>query len=195
MIKINLLKAMAGAESAASVSYSEGDERALSPAVKLAIMFAGVGLLMAYEQITVPGLKSELNGVRAQLQSLRAENQKAGNAVSEIEKIMDDIAKTEAQIVTLKDLSKNRLILIKVLDSIQENIPEKVWLTSVAVRDNTVSLSGNAVSQTEINAFSDALGRVIHFAKVNLVNSSEDSQGGAGTFWKFQFECEMEGMK
>lgn len=176
MIRINLatgkVSAMPALGFSSDVAYTPAElqKQAL---IRLGIIVLFPVLLWAYERNTLPGLMQERNSLQDRLNEVQSYNAKAENSVREIKKIKEDEAKIQARINFLETLSKTRLREIKVLDLIQQVIPEKVWLTRVEGDEDKILLSGMAMTDFEISAFMEALSKSVYFRDVKLLSSNE----------------------
>ncbi len=101
--------------------------------------------------------------------------------------------RVQVQIDTIKSLSKERLKNVKALETIQNLIPEKAWLTLLKIDENRAVFEGNAVDDKIVADFMAALEDNIYFANVRLIKSA-DQQSKDGTVKGFVIECGMEGI-
>lgn len=198
MIKINL--ASSGAGSAASVSASLGisadgfispDEARKEAIKRLVIMLIPALALYAYQEQNVPQKHHELNAKTQMLNELTAYNAKQSASVAEIKKFKEDEALIEARIAALDKISKDRHREIRVLDLMQQVIPEKAWITQIKITPEKVTVQGLAVSDFEVSAFLEALTKSVFLMDVNLVNSSESLVDGV-SLKKFEISCLLE---
>ena len=204
MIKINLagqVTSFGGGASAAGGAFAGGVETdgifmsaedVRKEAIKrlVIILLFPLGLYV-YEMQTIPGLKARLNGLNQQILALQEYNLKATNSVAEIKKFKEDEAKIQSRIAVLEKLSKDRLREIRVLDLLQQVVPEKVWFTNVNIGNGKALISGYAMSDFEISAFMEALSKSIFLVDVNLLSSSEQSVEGTN-LKKFELSCTLE---
>lgn len=193
MIRINLAQSqfqMVKMEGGEEISLELGgsSEVQRQGAIRFLIMLIFPLLLYAYEFQNIPSLSSKLQSKNSHLQSLMQKNEQAKGAVEEIKKFKEDQARLQKQIDTLDGLQKERLREVKILDNLQKDIPEKVWLTRLDFQDKNLIMLGIAVADSELTVLMENLTKSIFFKQVNLVKSSEYPTD-RGTFKKFEISC------
>ncbi len=201
MIKINLAKSdkkkSAGVAFSGSVGSGGGDsfqgdvDSQKVGARNLLIVFAFPAALYLYEMQLIPELQATLGARKQQLQSLTEKNEKAKGAVEETKKFKEDQSKLQKQIGTLENLRRERLKEVKVMDNLQKDIPEKVWLTRIDFQEQKLNLSGLATADIELTSFMENLQRSVFLREVNLVRSSEQPSE-SGVLKKFDISCAVE---
>jgi type IV pilus assembly protein PilN len=75
----------------------------------------------------------------------------------------------------LEGLQKERLREVKILDNLQKDIPEKVWLTRMEFADTSLKLTGAATADMEISTFMDNLGKSVFLRDVSLVKATDET--------------------
>lgn len=196
MIKVNLAKSYVPASGAdpvvggGDVIYSQAEIQKQG-VMRLALLLIFPVALYVYEQFSLPELASRRNAASAKLEELRQYNTQMEKSVEEIKRFKEDEAKIQARIASLERLDKIRFREIKVLELIQQVIPEKVWMTKVDFNNGRMLLSGMAMTDYEISGFMEALAKSVFFLDVNLVSSSEIILDGL-TIKRFEISCVME---
>lgn len=162
--------------------------------IKIAVLFAGITALYLYEQDNIPKLQAQLKGHQKIFEDAKAFNSKASAIVAEIKKMKENKLTIEKQIESIGGLSRVRLKLVKVLDVIQQNIPEKMWFTSIHTAGLNVFLEGIAMSENEISTYIDLLGKNVNFSDVTLAHSEDDVSvdSNGRKLKKFKINCTME---
>ncbi|MDG0816721.1 PilN domain-containing protein [Bdellovibrio svalbardensis] len=198
MIKINLASSGVGTTASVNASLGISTDGFLSPeetrkeALKrLVIMLIPALALYAYQEQNVPQKQSELNAKTQMLNELTAYNAKQSASVAEIKKFKEDEALIEARIAALDKISKDRHREIRVLDLLQQVIPEKAWITQIKITPEKVTVQGLALSDFEVSGFLEALTKSVFLMDVNLVNSSESLVDGV-SLKKFEISCLLE---
>lgn len=205
MIRVNLVsptKTVSGAaqignftrvttveSAAAGMALSQDGKR--QALVKLVVMLIFPALLMVYEQQTIPTKTQELAKLRTKLQEIQQYNSKDQAAVEEIKKFKAEEARIQEGITAIEKISKNRMKIVKVLDLIQQAIPEKAWFNNVDVRESKVTIVGFASTDFEITSFIETLAKSVFLVDVNLVNSSEEKIDGI-VYRRFEVSCVLE---
>lgn len=198
MIKINLASSGVGTTASINASLGISSDGYLSPdevrkeALKrLVVMLIPAVALYAYQEQNVPTKLAELNAKQQMLNELTTYNAKQAASVAEIKKFKEDEALIEARIAALDKISKDRHREIRVLDLLQQVIPEKAWLTQIKITPEKVSVQGLAISDFEVSSFLEALTKSVFLMDVNLVNSNETTVDGV-SLKKFEISCVLE---
>ncbi|QDK36842.1 PilN domain-containing protein [Bdellovibrio sp. NC01] len=198
MIKINLASSGVGSTASINASLGISSDGYLSPdevrkeALKrlIVMLIPAIGLY-AYQQQNVPQKQAEFNSKQQMLAELSNYNSKQAASVAEIKKFKEDEALIEARIAALDKISKDRHREIRVLDLLQQVIPEKAWLTQIKITPEKVTVQGLAISDFEVSSFLEALTKSVFLMDVNLVSSSETSVDGV-SLKKFEISCLLE---
>jgi len=88
-------------------------------------------------------------------------------------------AKLEMKINLIKQLKSNQDIAVKIMDEINRRIPDYVWLKEASYDGQTLKVKGEAISNNLIADFITNLERSETFGTVNLIDSTQKTQGGA----------------
>lgn len=200
MIRINLAAGrgkgakVSSADPANMGSIEGGEMSALrSIAIKrLFVILLGPILLYVYEQQTVPAITSTVQKKSASLMELQDKNSKAAEAVEQIKKFKTEQGVLQAQINSIEGLKKDRLREVKVLDFIQKDLPEKLWLSRMELNDGRLTLQGMVTTDSELTQFMDSLSRSAYLKEVSLIRSSEEASRLYGAVKKFEISCLME---
>jgi Tfp pilus assembly protein PilN len=68
---------------------------------------------------------------------------------------------------------------VKVLDTIQRDIPSRVWLTKVVLSGDQMTLQGYSTADLETTNFMDSLSKSVHLKEVRLIKSFEQQFDGS----------------
>ena len=200
MIRVNLAKSvpiMASGTSAiegtgvVDIGTGGGADIQRQGVLRLLILMIVPFALYGYEFQNIPELNSKLNSKQAVLNSLIAKNEQAKGAVDEITKFKEDQARLQKQIDTLEGLQRERLREVKILDNLQKDIPEKVWLTRMEFADANLRIAGAATADIEVSTFMDNLGRSVFLKDVSLVKSTNE-ESERGIFKVFEILCTID---
>lgn len=203
MIKINLASKKASAAGVArgqnptastSEAMDSGDFAAIrSQAIKnlVIILIGPIGLLL-YEQAMIPDLQAKINKLSSEQRVLAEKNTKASEAVAQTTKFRKEQEVLQAQINSIESLKKERMREVKILDFIQKDIPEKMWLTKLELFEGKFQIEGLAVTDSELTQFMDVLSRSAYLKEVSLIRSFDSSSKDFGQVKKFEISCLME---
>lgn len=206
MIRVNLAKGIGGKKSGAplfgmgsggaeAATTDEGfttDNPTRALLIRFAVIFMGVVLLIVYEQSNVPPLRSKSIALKRQLEEVRAKNQANVDVVNEISRYEKEQEKLQTQINAIEAIKRDRLREVRVLDYIQREIPEKVWLQKMDLLEGKLQITGYATADNELTTFMEGLQRSAYLKEVLLVRSAEVSLQDLGTVKRFEISCSME---
>ena len=197
MIKINLAQARSGpANNASSMSLS-GDailttgDLQKQGLLRLLILVIFPAALYFYQESTLPDLVKTRNDKSSQLQKLRSYNQQMERSVQEIKKFKEDEAKIQSRINYLERVSKNRLRQVKIMELIQQIIPEKIWLSRLDANETKLTILGMAMTDYDVSQFMEGLTKSVYFTDVNLISSGEQVFDGLNVK-NFEISCSLE---
>lgn len=195
MIRVNLAKSvpMTPTSGVESLEGIEADIKDIQRQglIRLAIILTLPILLWAYESQNIPALRARLNGKSTVLQQLQAKNEQAKGAVEEITRFKADQARLQKQIDTLEGLQRERLLEVKILDNLQKDIPEKVWLERIEFKDFNLFINGLAVTGQDLTTFYESLSRSVFLEEVQLVKEAEQMLDKA-IIRKFDINCKID---
>lgn len=180
MIKVNLLRNQ-GVEVAETQTFDIGSLDGGSQsqnAKKIGAMLAFVILLIGFEQFTLSELEDDYKAAVALNQQKVTESRNKQKKADEAEKAQKVIRELEDKIRVIKVLSKTRLREIKMLDMLQNIVPERLWLTQIKYQEDTINLMGYALSEDELTGFLEAMeARRGMFRDVIPLKSAEKTVG------------------
>ena len=199
MIRINLLqKRTAGAASAtgggaAAIDMGGGSTTDIQRkgGLHLIVLMLVPGALYALENQKIPELRSVLSSRASLLSSLEQKNSQVSASVAEIKKYKEDQAQLQRQIDTLEGLRRDRLREVRVMDSLQRSVPEKVWFNKIEVKESNLNISGYASSDLDLTIFLETISKSIFLKDVNLVRSN-DFASTSGVLKKFDISASLD---
>lgn len=185
MIKINLKVSGIGSVSGISgseVNISMGSEEVeiqKQGFFRLLIILLGPLALYLWQIQNIPGIQTQLRNKQTVLEELVNKNESAKSAVEEIKKYKTDELKLKEQINTIENLRKDRMREVRILDLIQREMPEKMWLTRIEMRENKINITGFAATDSELTQFMDILSKSVFMQDVSLVRTTEKNIEGS----------------
>ncbi len=127
-----------------------------------------------------------LNSQATVKKTLVADNDKKITALKEKIKAVADYEKRNAEYKKRKDLveqlSKNRTLPVKVLDEISSLLPAGVWLKSLRITGNSVSLSAIGFTNTDVVNYVNNCKNSTMFTDVYLGESVQTSISGFSAY-------------
>ncbi|MDD8031956.1 MAG: PilN domain-containing protein [Acidobacteriota bacterium] len=98
--------------------------------------------------------------------------------VAKLDELKMQKANLEMKINLITQLKNNQDIAVKIMDEINRRIPDFVWLQEASFDGQTLKIKGGAISNNLIADFITNLQRSETFGQVNLIDSTQRSQGG-----------------
>lgn len=195
MIRVNLIKNRSGSSksaspSSAAFSAAESDIRR-DAIVRIFIMMIFPIGLWYYESENIPELRSRVNKLTIEHDQLKKHNAQLSSRASEIKKLKEEQTKIEAQINRILKLSKDRLTEIKVIEAVQNQISERIWLTKMEIANQKLNITGIAMGDYELSGFLETLTNSAFYSDVLLKNSVEQ-EFEKNIVKKFEIECGLE---
>lgn len=195
MIKINLatskVSSMPLGGAGLGVEFVDENDTRKNAMKRILIIMLGPLALFLYENQNIPGKMNELQSKSQVLAELQAYNAKQADSVAEIKKFKEDEALIESRISALEKIAKDRQREIRVMDLLQNVIPEKAWLSRLEINPDRVNIQGMAMSDFEVSSFLEALTKSVFLMDVNLVSSNEVTEDGI-VLKRFEISCLLE---
>lgn len=196
MIKVNLAKGLKNIKAGGAVEGGivDGADAIDAATLQKTGAIRGLGffiipiLLFVIESQTIPSYQSELAQKQKRLVELQSISAKGKDSVAEIKKFKEQQARLQAQVNSIEQLKKDRLREVRILDTMQKEMPEKLWLSKVDLKDGKMNLAGVAGTDPDLTAFMDVLSRSAYLKEVNLIRSNEYATS-VGVFKKFEILC------
>ncbi len=198
MIKINLskkgtqYKSTNDSSSDLSMSSSETTGLRKTAMVRAALIILGPISLLMFEQQTLPKLQAQLKRANQELTAVTEKNIKAAEAVIQTKKFKHEQEVLQTHINSIEDLKKNRLREVRLLDFIQKDLPDKLWLTRMEMSAGKLNIQGLSTTDGELTQFMDALSRSAYLKEVSLIRSTDHNSDEVGQLKKFEISCLME---
>lgn len=195
MIRVNLLKsrvtstATEGTQTAFGGGSGSGVD-AKDALIKLALIFSAIGGLYSYETQNISKLTQNVAAARKKVADKKAENQKRKQQTDSLSHVEKEAKVLEEKLFVLKKISKDRLRVIKMLDSIQGFIPERVWLITLKYDKGALNLSGQAVSDEDLSDFVRNMETAGMFNNVILTQAKEVISA-KGSYKTFELKAEV----
>ncbi|HEK85580.1 MAG TPA: hypothetical protein ENO29_04400, partial [Candidatus Aminicenantes bacterium] len=99
--------------------------------------------------------------------------------VSKLDEVKLQKANLEMKINLIKQLKLNQDIAVKIMDEINRRIPDYLWLKQASYDGQILKIKGEAISNNLIADFITNLEHSDIFGQVNLIDSTQKTEGGA----------------
>lgn len=165
------------------------DNKAL--ATKIIFLVIWVVALFGYQKYNIGSLSDRLSHLRFEASSLQSQITQNQVAAKRARQMQNDVKELQRRIKIIKNLSNTRLREIKAIDYIQNNIPQKLWLTSIVFKSKKMKLFGTALTDDQLNQFLNSLQNNKSYFKSVLLLRAVDEQGKVGTVKSFEISSEL----
>jgi type IV pilus assembly protein PilN len=105
--------------------------------------------------------------------------------VQEVENFEKDKKVYEERIGIIQTLKKNQRGPVRILDRISQELPNKVWLTSLVQNGDGITLEGMAIANEDLVQYVNNLKQSRLFTDVQLIESRQAAEGTVAVY-KFQ---------
>ena len=172
MIKINLL-VEARAEKAARAPLIALGAASLNNYLLLGLIILG----LAFVGVRYWKLSSTLAGIKAEIVVNQREFDRLKPIIAEVEAFKKKNAELKHKIEVIEQLKQNQYGPVRVMDEVSKALPDLLWLTSMGLAGNTLSLQGQALNENAVANFISNLGASPFFAEPSLKIMSQDDRG------------------
>ena len=130
--------------------------------------------------------------MRREVTEIKKKNAESANVVQENLQFESDQAILQGQINAIEQVKKDRLKEVRILDYIQREIPEKVWLQKLELKEGKLIVTGFATADSELTTFMEGLQRSAYLKEISLIRSTESVLQDMGIVKKFEISCLVE---
>ncbi len=197
MIKINLAKGGVKSDSSSAPAGDANFPETMDPearnqaVLRLVILALGPVALFLYSSMVVIPEKEGLFAIKTKLLAeLTKKNDDASSAVTEMTNFEQAEAKLKQQIGVIEALRHDRQREVKLLDLVQREMPEHMWISKVDLTTDKMHLEGVAGSNLERNQLVDSLTKSNILKEVNLIKTNEEMIEG-NKLESFSLECQF----
>lgn len=104
-------------------------------------------------------------------------------------KILENTKKVlKNKVDIIQSLNSRKQVVVKMMDQLSRALPEMVWLTNMKFSNNTVSLSGSALSNNLVADFINNLKSTNYFKNIRFKDSIRRKKSGVDVF-DFRLDC------
>lgn len=177
MIKVNLL--------------SVKKKKKAKPLPTFLVVTIGISLALVavviYLNFSFQGRISERKATVADNEKKLADLSKKIKAVDDYEKLNADYKNRKG---IIEELGKNKTLPVKLLDEISRLLSDGVWLTSLEIRGNDITLACTGFNNTDVVNFVNSLKGSNLLTDVYLQESVQASAEGFSTY-NFRISCKV----
>ncbi len=188
MIKVNLLspekkQVTPGMATAETFADDTRENKASIPAI------IGASVLTVF---IIGGLyflqSNKLSNVKKTLEERRARLVELEEVIQTLKTLENTKKILKNKVDIIQNLNSRKQVAVKMMDQLSRALPEMVWLTNMRFTNNTLSLSGSALSNNLIADFINNLKSTNYFTNIQFKDSVRRKQSGVDVF-NFRLDC------
>ena len=143
------------------------------PGLKILTMVFPIMALFLYEKKIHYDARKSYSNINAEVASARGIFNKKKTLIETIGKMKAEYKKFLPFKTEFKNIAKEKLFGIQVLDLLQDSLPKEVWLTSFELTREGINIEGNANSDIALNTFEKNLEESSRFKDILIYNAVE----------------------
>lgn len=131
-------------------------------------------------------VNSYLNGEIKRLKQRQAENEKTiaelNEKIKEVKNYEALNEKFKARKQVIEDLRKSQSLPVKVLDEISARLSDGVWISTLSINANNITISGTGFNNTDIVTYVENMKNSPFFSEVILQSTQKQVVSGYDTY-------------
>ena len=177
MIKINLLPT----KKKPPKKVIDLQQQVLLGSLIIVLIFIAMFFFWKHQSEQIATLEKEKANMEARVRTQEA-------ALKEVTNVEKDRKTVSEKINVIEELKKNQEGPVRLLDEISKALPQGVNITSLAEKNNTINLEGQAFTNEDVVRFVDNLKASKFLASVALLETSQAKQDAVDIYkYKLQF--------
>ena len=176
MIRINLLT-----EAKAAATRKKAPLLPTGARLNNFLFFGAFGLGLAYIVIMGLTLLSRRSQLDDEIVKARLEAARLKSIIEEVKEYEDKKASLEAKIQLINALKTNQKGPVRLMDEISKALPDLVWLTTLDVSANQITMRGKTLSPNAVATYLENLKKSPFFAEPVFKTLGQDG-GTSGTY-------------
>lgn len=159
MIKINFLTSFKDyAKSAGLGGISEYDDDEKQKIIidfmkRLLVVAIGPVGLWIYESQTIPVMMDNLKAAESKYTEMKQFNDSKQGLTDEIKKFEDTQARFSAQMDFINKITRDKVNEYKLFQHLKDSTPESVWINSLSLQNNSLTMSAESANAKDIETF------------------------------------------
>jgi len=174
MIRINLLTEGRRPVVAKKARWTGLDLGGIDLPSALLVAMAVVGLLVALGHNFLLGRKIQTR--EAERVEAQAEVDRLAPIIKEVEEFRAKKAELERKVDVIRNLKANQRGPVEIMDKISRALPELLWLESMQVISNDVTIQGRAFNTNAVANFIENLDKVPEFQEPILQDTAQQAE-------------------
>lgn len=179
MIRINLLT-----EAKAAAARKKGPFLPTGAKLNNLFFFGAFALGLAYVAIMALTLLSRRSQLDEEIVKARLEADRLKSIIEEVKEYEDKKASLESKIQLINALKTNQKGPVRLMDEISKALPDLVWLTSLDVTANQITMKGKTLSPNAVATYLENLKKSPFFAEPVFKSLGQDGAAGSTYSWE-----------
>ncbi|HEY6222126.1 MAG TPA: PilN domain-containing protein [Candidatus Eisenbacteria bacterium] len=176
MIRINLLT-----EAKAAAARKKAPILPTGAKLNNLVFIAGIAAGVIYLALMGLHIYNTKNRLADEIAKAKLEAERLKSIIEEVKGYEDKKASLEAKINLINDLKTNQKGPVRLMDEISKALPDLVWLTSLDVAGNQVTMKGRTLSPNAVATYLENLKKSPFFAEPVFRNLGQEG-GGQGIY-------------
>lgn len=151
--------------------------------IKILMILSFPAALKIYEFQQVNNNSMQQQEIQKTIDAAQGKLKKVNAEIKKFSYLTDQSREFESKKNFIKKLTESRLIVPRVLDSIQSHIPNTVWLKSISIKvekeESKLSLRGESLTESVVNSFADSLKNIVDRSSIRV--TTQDIKDGDNT--------------
>jgi type IV pilus assembly protein PilN len=178
LIRINLLT-----EARAAAAKKKGPALPTGAKLNNLLLIAGVALGLIYIGVMALILTGRKRHLDEEIGKAKEEVARLKSIIDEVKGYEDKKKSLEEKIALINNLKTNQKGPVRLMDEISKALPDLVWLTSLDVSGNQITMKGRALSPNAVSTYLENLKKSPFFAEPVFRNlQQEGNQAGLFTW-------------
>lgn len=176
MIRINLLT-----EAKAAAARKKAPILPTGAKLNNLVFIAGIAAGVIYLALMGLHLYNTKSRLADEITKAKSEADRLKSIIDEVKGYEDKKASLEAKISLINDLKTNQKGPVRLMDEISKALPDLVWLTSLELSGNQITMKGRTLSPNAVATYLENLKKSPFFAEPVFRNLGQET-GGQGIY-------------
>ncbi len=176
MIRINLLT-----EAKAAAARKKAPILPTGAKLNNLVFIAGIAAGVIYLAVMGLHLYNKKSRLADEITKAKVEADRLKSIIDEVKGYEDKKASLEAKINLINDLKTNQKGPVRLMDEVSKALPDLVWLTSLEVSGNQITMKGRTLSPNAVATYLENLKKSPFFAEPVFRNLGQEG-GGQGIY-------------
>ena len=179
MIRINLLS-----EAKSAAARKKAPILPTGARLNNALFFGALALGVLYIAVFGAIALSERSRLQDEIAKARLEAERLKSIIEEVKEYEEKKASLESKIQLINALKTNQKGPVRLMDEISKALPDLVWLTSLEVANNQITMKGKTLSPNAVATYLENLKKSPFFAEPVFKSLGQDAGSSGSYSWE-----------